>query len=211
MSAGSDGCAGPQRVLRPPRRRTQSHRSWSSSERACNGRGPVAQCQVGRVRSRANLGQLYAWRTHGVCAPPRGLRHDPTVVLLDPYGKAVAVPAAYDRFAARRANRDAGNALKSVVVDMTTIRQGLSASTASTCSFTGCALPPGLVRNLAQPREDAQGDRAEAGWPTSSSTPGMSRCTSNSRRSIQLGRGDGSSTQPSIRPTTAGSLTRDPT
>ncbi len=35
----------PQRVLRPPRGRTQSQRSWSSNERARDGRGPVAQRQ----------------------------------------------------------------------------------------------------------------------------------------------------------------------
>ena len=63
-------------------------------------------------------GQLFAWRAHGVYDPPRGLRHDPGAVLLDPYGRAIAVPAGYDRFAAGRANRDAGTARKSVVVDM---------------------------------------------------------------------------------------------
>ena len=39
-------------------------------------------------------------------------------MLLDPYGRAIAVPAGYDRFAAGRPNRDAGTARKSVVVDM---------------------------------------------------------------------------------------------
>ncbi|MGB8385640.1 MAG: hypothetical protein WCG47_31110, partial [Dermatophilaceae bacterium] len=63
-------------------------------------------------------GQLYAWRAHGVYDPPRGLRHDPGAVLLDPYGRAIAVPAGYDRFAAGRPNRDTGTACKSVVVDM---------------------------------------------------------------------------------------------
>ena len=63
-------------------------------------------------------GQLYAWRAHGVYDPPRGLRHDPGAVLLDPYGRAIAVPAGYDRFAAGRPNRTAGTARKSVVVDM---------------------------------------------------------------------------------------------
>jgi hypothetical protein len=70
----------PQRVLRPPRGRTQSQRSWSSNERARNGRGPLAQRQsralvpratTARRRSRASVGgdrrdrSSTAGRTHG--------------------------------------------------------------------------------------------------------------------------------------------------
>ena len=47
-------------------------------------------------------GQLYAWRVDGPRRPDLGLRFDPDKVLLDPYGRAVAVPAAYDRAAASR-------------------------------------------------------------------------------------------------------------
>jgi isoamylase len=57
-------------------------------------------------------GQLYAWRAHGPHAPERGMRFDPTAVLLDPYGRAVAVPRGY-----RRGARD-GPACKSVVTDV---------------------------------------------------------------------------------------------
>ena len=55
----------PQRVLRPPRGRAQSQRSWSPDERACHGRGPVAQRQpralvpraaAARRRARASVG-----------------------------------------------------------------------------------------------------------------------------------------------------------
>src|SRR4051812_48775514 len=38
-------------------------------------------------------GQIYAYRAHGPFAPQRGLRFDREKVLLDPYGRAVAVPA----------------------------------------------------------------------------------------------------------------------
>src|SRR5688572_118218 len=42
-------------------------------------------------------GQLYAYRALGPDAPERGLIHDPDKALLDPYGRAVAMPAAYSR------------------------------------------------------------------------------------------------------------------
>ncbi|MGZ5385596.1 MAG: glycogen debranching enzyme, partial [Acidimicrobiia bacterium] len=35
-------------------------------------------------------GQLYAYRAYGPADPARGLRFDPTKVLLDPYGRAIA-------------------------------------------------------------------------------------------------------------------------
>src|SRR4051794_22009473 len=44
----------------------------------------------------AKAGQIYAFRAHGPFAPERGLRFDPTKVLLDPYGRSVVVPTAYD-------------------------------------------------------------------------------------------------------------------
>ena len=66
---------------------------------------------LARVGAGTGSGQLYAWGAHGVYDPPRCLRHDPgAVVLLDPYGRAIVVPAGYDRFAAGRPSRDAGNA-----------------------------------------------------------------------------------------------------
>jgi isoamylase len=46
-------------------------------------------------------GQLYAYRVEGPFDPANGLRFDPTKVLLDPYGRGVAVPQAYGRDAAR--------------------------------------------------------------------------------------------------------------
>ncbi len=63
------------------------------------------------------VGQIYAYRAHGPFEPQRGLRFDPAKVLLDPYGKAVAVPERYDRNAASRAGDTTATAMKSVVTD----------------------------------------------------------------------------------------------
>ena len=62
-------------------------------------------------------GQLYAYRAHGPFEPSKGLRFDPDKVLLDPYGKGVAVPAQYDRDAAFKPGDNAHCAMKSVVAD----------------------------------------------------------------------------------------------
>ncbi len=62
-------------------------------------------------------GQLYGYRVHGPCEPARGLRFDPTKLLLDPYGRAVAVPPRYSANAARGAGDNAAVAMKSVVAD----------------------------------------------------------------------------------------------
>ncbi len=60
-------------------------------------------------------GQVYAYRARGPWAPAEGLRFDETRILLDPYGRGVAMPAAYDREAGGRPNPAA--AMRSVVVD----------------------------------------------------------------------------------------------
>ncbi len=62
-------------------------------------------------------GQLYGYRVHGPLDPARGMRFDPTKVLLDPYGRGVAVPRNYSREAARQKGDNAATAMKSVVVD----------------------------------------------------------------------------------------------
>jgi len=62
-------------------------------------------------------GQLYAYRVRGPFQPERGLYFDPDKVLLDPYGRSVAMPAGYDREAARRRGDNAATAMKSVVAD----------------------------------------------------------------------------------------------
>jgi len=60
-------------------------------------------------------GQLYGFRASGPFAPDQGLRFDRSKVLLDPYGRALAVPARYTRDAASRPGDNAAFAMKSVV------------------------------------------------------------------------------------------------
>src|SRR6266566_1246253 len=62
-------------------------------------------------------GQLYGYRVHGPHDPANGSRFDPAKVLLDPYGRGVAVPAPYSRDAARFEGDNTSAAMKSVVVD----------------------------------------------------------------------------------------------
>ena len=57
-------------------------------------------------------GQIYALRAVGPFDPAHGLRFNGDKVLLDPYGRAVAVPKAYSRTA-----NGAGRAMKSIVSD----------------------------------------------------------------------------------------------
>ena len=62
-------------------------------------------------------GQIYGYRVHGPFDPPNALRFDATKVLLDPYGRGVAVPRNYSREAGRQEGDNAATAMKSVVVD----------------------------------------------------------------------------------------------
>lgn len=62
-------------------------------------------------------GQLYAYRVHGPFDPNNGHRFDPDRILLDPYGRSVAVPRNYNREAASETGDNASVAMKSVVVD----------------------------------------------------------------------------------------------
>ncbi|MEZ4583084.1 MAG: hypothetical protein R3A10_15860 [Caldilineaceae bacterium] len=65
-------------------------------------------------------GQIYAYRAHGPFAPHKGMRFDPGKVLIDPYGRGVAMPAGYSREAAINPGDNAPFAMKSVVIDPTT-------------------------------------------------------------------------------------------
>ena len=65
-------------------------------------------------------GQLYAYRVEGPFDPSNGMRFDPTKVLLDPYARGAVVPETYGRDAARGSDDNAGSAMKSVVVDVST-------------------------------------------------------------------------------------------
>jgi glycogen operon protein len=62
-------------------------------------------------------GQVYAYRAHGPFAPERGLRFNSDKVLLDPYGRALAVPDTYARAAATGRGNNIATAMKSVVAD----------------------------------------------------------------------------------------------
>jgi glycogen operon protein len=63
-------------------------------------------------------GQIYAFRADGPFLPEHGLRFDATKVLLDPYGRAVAVPSRFERDAAARPGDNTPFAMKSVVADL---------------------------------------------------------------------------------------------
>jgi len=65
-------------------------------------------------------GQLYGFRARGQFAPSRGMRFDPSKILLDPYGRVVVVPRSYSRDAARRPGDNCATAMKSVLVDPST-------------------------------------------------------------------------------------------
>ncbi len=63
-------------------------------------------------------GQIYGYRAYGQFKPHRGHRFDPGKLLLDPYGKAVAVPAGYSRLRASLPGNNISSAMKSVVADL---------------------------------------------------------------------------------------------
>jgi isoamylase len=62
-------------------------------------------------------GQVYGYRVSGPFEPSAGARFDAGKVLLDPYGRAVALPTAYNRAAAQGKGDNTATAMKSVVVD----------------------------------------------------------------------------------------------
>jgi len=62
-------------------------------------------------------GQLYGYRVAGPFDPHRGLRFDPQKLLLDPYGRAIALPKARSREAAAKPGDNTATALRSAVVD----------------------------------------------------------------------------------------------
>jgi glycogen operon protein len=62
-------------------------------------------------------GQIYGYRVGGPFDPSRGLRFDETRLLLDPYGRCVAVPPNYSRESPHNHMDNIPIAMKSVVVD----------------------------------------------------------------------------------------------
>jgi len=63
-------------------------------------------------------GQLYGLRAQGPFAPEKGLRFDGDKLLIDPYARAVAYGAHYDRLVAAHAGDNCAHAMKSVVVEL---------------------------------------------------------------------------------------------
>lgn len=63
-------------------------------------------------------GQLYAYRVSGPYHPELGMRFAGDKVLLDPYGKAIAVPEEFSRESARQPGDNSATAMKSVVADL---------------------------------------------------------------------------------------------
>lgn len=62
-------------------------------------------------------GQIYGYRATGPFNPENGMLFDPSKVLLDPYGRGVAVPKNYSRTNASSTGDNTATAMKSVVVD----------------------------------------------------------------------------------------------
>jgi pullulanase/glycogen debranching enzyme len=62
-------------------------------------------------------GQIYGYRVRGPFDPSRGMRFDPTKILLDPYGRGVVVPGNYSRDSACKQGENTATGMKSVVVD----------------------------------------------------------------------------------------------
>jgi isoamylase len=62
-------------------------------------------------------GQIYGYRAIGPYEPENGQRFDADKVLLDPYGRCVAVPANYSRIVASHPGNNTATAMKSVVAD----------------------------------------------------------------------------------------------
>ena len=60
-------------------------------------------------------GQLYGYRAYGPYRPDQGLRFDGDKLLLDPYGRAVAIPKNYSRETARHPGNNIATAMKSVI------------------------------------------------------------------------------------------------
>ncbi len=62
-------------------------------------------------------GQLYGWKAEGPHDPGRRLRFDGEILLIDPYGRGVAVGSRYDRAAGCAPGDNTAFAMKSVAVD----------------------------------------------------------------------------------------------
>ena len=80
---------------------------------AANRTGPYWHAFVPGIKP----GQLYGYRVRGPFDPAGGMRFDGDKILLDPYGRGVAVPKNYSREMAGHKGDNAATAMKSVVID----------------------------------------------------------------------------------------------
>jgi isoamylase len=78
---------------------------------------PIFQKRDGDRSTPLQAGQIYAYRAAGPYLPSKGLRFDPTKVLIDPYTCAVVGQAHYDRQAACEPGENCPHALRGVVND----------------------------------------------------------------------------------------------
>ena len=111
--------------------------------------------------------QLYGYRVHGPCDPARGLRFDPAKVLLDPYGRAVAVPKQYNRDA-RAGGGQRRHAMKSVVAIHRRTTGKVTAAAASLRADRDLRNAPGRLHSTSQlgcrrkrPRHLCRADRED--------------------------------------------------
>ena len=81
----------------------------ATGTRSCRASGPARSTPI---------------RARGPWAPAAGVRFDDRLVLLDPYGRGVAVPPGYARDLSPAAPDAIGRAMKSVVVDLSALRLG---------------------------------------------------------------------------------------
>jgi len=78
---------------------------------------PTAPITIGTFVPAVRQDQIYGYRVVGPFDPAKRMRFDAAKILLDPYGRAVAVPRNYSREAGRRPGDNCATAMKSVVVD----------------------------------------------------------------------------------------------
>jgi isoamylase len=79
---------------------------------------PLGDGYWGRFVPGLEAGQLYGYRVLGGVDLERGLRSDPDKLLMDPYARGIGQPRAFSRAAASRPGSNFGQALKSVVLDV---------------------------------------------------------------------------------------------
>jgi pullulanase/glycogen debranching enzyme len=126
-------------------------------------------------------GQIYGFRAYGPFEPDRGLRFDASKLLLDPYGRTIAVPKNYSRDAARREGDNTATAMKSVVTDPhaydwegdVPLKRPWSRTIIYEMhvrGFTGIPAPAWRNRNVAHMQDWSRGYRTFCSWASQRSS-----------------------------------------